>query len=266
MLTTNLKKIESFLPVFTGFYNTIFEPDEDIVIESPFTYSDYEFDYETYKNDIIKECIFGISDKLEEFNIFGIKIKYQLLSSPKYYNFSNDKIFVEYKLNKKAINSINEYLNKYKKEFAKYIKDNYTSYDGFMSFYSNDIEVWETEYLKDKNKLEHCFGAILQFIFKNEGYSDNDLYIDYCNGIYLYGELIAGFDNAKDYIETYAKDNYINKDIDIITNEIKDYFEVNYKDFSDTDSFLDYFNLKQIKDIVLNIFNSIDKHTLKFNF
>lgn len=34
-------KIESYLPVFPGFYETIFQPDEELSIEDGKTYDDY---------------------------------------------------------------------------------------------------------------------------------------------------------------------------------------------------------------------------------
>lgn len=63
MLNKTNKIIESFLPVFCGFYNTIFEPDESNIIEDPFTYDNYEFEYDTYRTyriDIAKACVNGI--------------------------------------------------------------------------------------------------------------------------------------------------------------------------------------------------------------
>ena len=56
------------------------------------------------------------------------------------------------------------------------MKDNFTSYDGFWSFYSNDITVWFEEYLKDEKKLETLFGSVLQFVANIEEITPDDIY------------------------------------------------------------------------------------------
>jgi hypothetical protein len=187
----NLKFIESFLPVFTGFYGTVFEANEDMVIEEPYSYDDYKFDYRGYEKDCGIKCTKVIQDKLNEIGKFGVKIEYQNTSSPREYNFTNDSINVKFILSKGTTKKIEKYLSKNAATFAEYIKKHYTSRDGFMSFYSNDAKVWLNEYLNDEKKLEHCFGTILEFIFDNEGYTDYNLYEDIADSVYLSGELIA---------------------------------------------------------------------------
>lgn len=49
--------IEGYLPVFPGFYNTLFQADEEQVIEDPYTYDDYDFDYKQYHQDVAKEAV-----------------------------------------------------------------------------------------------------------------------------------------------------------------------------------------------------------------
>lgn len=264
MLNKTNKIIESFLPVFPGFYNTIFEPNEDMVIESPFTYDNYKFFYDEYREKIAKACVNGISEALKEFGIKGVKIEYERIKSPREYNFDTDAIYVKYKLTVKAIQSINKYLKTNKEAFANYIKERYTSRDGFMSWYSNDINDWEG-YLVDYGKLKHCFGAVLEFICRNENFTTNDLY-NTCEGIYLEGELNNGTGEINDHIIGYTNDNYKNGDVQTITNKLVEYFDENYGGFFTVNRFerisIDFLTPKYIKDIVLNIFNSIEKNTL----
>ncbi len=262
MLTKTNKTIESFLPVFCGFYNSIFEPSEDMVIEEPFTFDNYEFFYSDYRNEIARACVNGIEKQLTEYGIKGVKIKYQTINSPKEYNFYTDAIHVEYKLTLKAIASINEYLKKNKEAFDKYIVDHYTSRDGFMSSWSNNVDVWLTEYLTDAKDLRHCFGAVLQFIFENEDYTYNNLYEDYCTSINLEGSLVNGVGETNDYIENFANENYKRKDIESITTELVNYFDENWRDFFYRDINDTFLTPEYIKGIVYRIFNNIDKHTL----
>ncbi len=265
MLNKTNKIIESFLPVFCGFYNTIFEPDESNIIEDPFTYDNYTFDYDEYYKDIALQCVYGIERELKNYNITGVKIKYQCINSPKYYNFETDAIHVEYKLTLKGIASINSYLKKNKKAFAKDLKETYTSRDGFMSGWSNDVDTWLNDYLTDAKDLRHCLGAVLEFIFHNEGYDYQNLYEDYCSSVYLEGSLVNGVGEINDFIEKYTNENYQTKDVTTITNELDNHFETDYTNRIGEyqPEFLTY---SYIKNIVKRVFNGIEENTLTLEF
>jgi hypothetical protein len=188
------KNIESFLPVFNGFYGTHFEPDEESTIESPYTWDDYEFDYVGYRTNVSLACCDAIENKLNDIGIKGVTIKYQNLSSPREYNFANDSINVKYKLTDTAVKAINSYLIDNKEAFTTYIKNRYTSRDGFMSWHSNDANDWLNDKLSDKKELSHAFGAVLEFIFENEGYEAYNLYEDITDigDVWLNGWLKEG--------------------------------------------------------------------------
>tara|TARA_R100000655_G_scaffold30302_1_gene61108 strand:- start:1407 stop:1916 length:510 start_codon:yes stop_codon:yes gene_type:complete len=158
-------KIKTQLPIFTGFYNTIFEIDlmfEDIEdIES--------IDYKKYENDISNQLCEIVENQLSNF----IKdIEFIKVDSPKYYNYSNDTIDCIITPKKQAILS---YIKQNYNNWCKYLKDNYTSYDGFISYYSNDpkSEDW------NKNLFdEHQITGLLDFIAKNEDITTETLYYE----------------------------------------------------------------------------------------
>jgi hypothetical protein len=54
------------------------------------------------------------------------------------------------------------YIKQHITDFEKYIKENYTSYDGFMSYYSNDISDW----LKNEYN-DHEIGSMLEFALRS---------------------------------------------------------------------------------------------------
>ena len=265
MLNKTNKTIESFLPVFCGFYETIFSPSEENVIEEPFNFDNYDFYYDDYRNEIARACVNGISKQLAEYGIKGLKIEYQSIHSPKYYNFETDTIHVKYKLTLKCIASINIYLKENKEAFDKYIVRHYTSYDGFMSSWSNNSEVWHNEYLTDAKDLRHCFGAVLEFIFENENFTYTDLFNEYCKGIYLFGSLVNGVGETNDFVETYTNDNYKTKDITTITSELVNHFENDYINrIGETQP--DFLTYNYINDIVNRVFNDIESNTLTIDF
>jgi len=181
--------IESYLPIFQGFYGTIFECDkeEDLIAEDK-TYDDYKWFYKEYHERVAKSCVPSIQDQLVN---FGITIEFQSLYSPREYNFSNDSINVAYTLENDSLDKIVEYIQENREEFDTYVKDNCTSYDGFISFYSNDSDVWLNEYVKrEDGAMETVFGHLLEFILKCEEYNADDLYYDVIGDAYIECELI----------------------------------------------------------------------------
>ena len=177
-----MKTIETYLPVFSGFYCGYFESHIDFLAESEYEYyrdtycedlefDDLEFDYKSFYNDCAECMVFEVRDELVSLG-FVSDIDYQNISSPKYYNFANDSIYVAIKLNDEKITNIMNYLNQNKEEFAEYLKGKYTSCDGFISSYSNDVNDWlNPEALEHSHKL----GSILDFILENEGFEESEL-------------------------------------------------------------------------------------------
>ena len=174
-------EIKSYLPIFNGFYNTIFDASDEMIEENieyhneendtDLNYDDFKWDFKEYHNRIAKACISPIWNELNHLfsNIKSpeINIEFEQLVSPKFYNYSTDSIDVTYKLDWFTFAKIVGYLNENRSDFEQYLIDRYTSRSGFSSFYSNDSEVWFNEYLKqDSDKLEHCFGSILEFVLQ----------------------------------------------------------------------------------------------------
>lgn len=201
-------KINTYLPVFTGFYCTVFEPfNEEIEIEeindhrvkkglTTIGYDDCQFNYKEYEKTVSKECVDAVETKLQETIGKGIEIEFEKLVSPKEYNFANDSINVEISLNKEAQQTIVKILKDNEQEFKTFIKDRYSSCDGFISSHSKYSEEW-IEAIKtfDNDLLSHKLGAVLGFILEIvEEYDDSDLYNDlestfiYCDN---YTELIG---------------------------------------------------------------------------
>ena len=194
-----MKTIETYLPLFSGFYGTYWEGDDKIEQEiehlnelravkglEPIDYDACQFDYKDYEMQVVK----GIAQYLErELVGFVNNITIQGVVSPREYNFYNDSANVVITLSKGNIELINSYLSIHSTEFAAYLKERYTSCSGFISSYPNNIEEFmEGEPLEHKHKL----GAILDFICECEGieeinaYYNVEAYIQVSN----YSELI----------------------------------------------------------------------------
>ena len=177
-----VKSIPTWLPIYSGNYGTIWEdaPNEEREIDwineqraeknlNPIEFDDIEFNYADFYNDLAELITDEIENELKE---FVYSVKFNKLESPREYNFTNDSIHCEIK---PKIKAIREYIESNFDKWSKYLKDNYTSYDGFYSHHSNSSESdeWQIDKAcKDRHKL----GAILNFIGLNEGIDEWDIY------------------------------------------------------------------------------------------
>lgn len=191
----------TYLPVFNGFYETIFQYDDDQQIEyinelrkekklSDIEYEHLDINIKEYENDISKKLCEVLEKKLKK---FVEKIVFENVYNPKEYNFKTDSInCIIYP----KIDNIKEFIYKHQKEFKEYLKANYTSRDGFISGYSDSFEGWKEE-TKDFTCYDangHFLGSILSFICEV-------LEIDNLN---LYYELVENFDYSN-YINNFEE-------------------------------------------------------------
>lgn len=198
-------KIETWLPVFPGFYNTIFEVSEDSEIDDincqrdhnglkPVDFNKVEFDYKEYEDRVAKACINFIENELNHIFKSKIGIEIQKISSPREYNFYNDSIWVIVNISNAFLGELEAYLIKHREAFDKYIIDHYTSHSGFMSSHSNDSEVWLKENFDKLDTNGHYLGSLLQFVCKNEDINQDDMLDEVCSEMYLsatnYHELV----------------------------------------------------------------------------
>ena len=182
-------KVQTFLPVFNGFYNTLFEDILDNAVNNAIeqnntdlVYDDFNFDFTIIKNKICKDAVSKIEEKLNEIGI-NCTINFETLISPREYNFSNDSINIE--INFKKFSQVIEILEQNFDSFTQYIKDNYTSRDGFISNHSRYASDWIKDLREDAENEAHKVGAALDFILQEvDEYKADDLYFDLCENCY----------------------------------------------------------------------------------
>lgn len=169
-------KSETWLPIFSGYYNTIWSPDETHLLwDSNINFEDIEVDYESY----YKYTAIDIVDAVETaLSPFVKSITFQKVTPPKYYNFGNDSIDVQVEYYPEQLK---KYCAEFRAELQVYLEDKYTSRDGFMSAFSNKVEDWEgsTKFFTDfssESKGHHTLGAILDFILYNEDIREEEIF------------------------------------------------------------------------------------------
>lgn len=203
-MKTKNEHIKTWLPVFPGFYDTIFQADETNEIYSinealkelnkPIIedFNKFVFDYKEYKERVSKECCSYIENELKRLKIVN-SITFEKLVSPKEYNFTNDAIYCIIELTNENKKNIIKYISENEKLFNEYLSKEYTSYDGFISSYPNYYFGWVelTKNFTDYSN-SHILGSILQFICDIEDINEENMY-DKCEKFLTctnYDELI----------------------------------------------------------------------------
>lgn len=175
---------KTWLPIFPGFYETGYIDEDQIDFcmdmflegdadeaELPFDLVKYiackydlwpEFRYREYEDAAAKQCCEWVEEKLQRiFDDDQIKVEFEKVSSPQYYNFKNDSIDCKITID---LDKVMEYVKANSEDFKKYLEETYTSCDGFHSYYSNEIGDW----LDPENwNLTHQVGAVLDFVIQD---------------------------------------------------------------------------------------------------
>ena len=110
-----------------------------------------------------------LSGQLERESGGVVSLTYESMQSPREYNFATDRVFVHITL------QAAEYMlkNTDKKTLADLVHDRFSSRDGFISFYSNDVADWLATPLSnwDCNQLEALLSA---YMYTTQIVSEND--------------------------------------------------------------------------------------------
>jgi hypothetical protein len=164
--------METTVP-FMGFYNSIHDSQLDFALESMFS-DDRGHVYpklleEAFDSVNWKACHDGYAKQFTEaFSChYRIDLKFKLLSSPKYYNFETDRIICE--IDESEVLRLWSEIDRDK--LQEKIRKNFTSYDGFCSFYPNDLDRWAEDVTEwDHNQL----GALIAcYIESHEDYRED---------------------------------------------------------------------------------------------
>lgn len=162
----NLKLNTNLIPIFSGTYENIWEP-EEINDDGESLPLDYE------QKDLLSS-IAGVYQENEEAicKTFGIsfikKIHFTGKSwSPREYNFNTDQLDFIVTIDKRLMLETLAKLNG-NEEFEKYLHEHFTSYDGFMSFTPNNYKELSEEILGEHDDYIQAVSALIRFLAKDE--------------------------------------------------------------------------------------------------
>lgn len=113
-----------------------------------------------------------LKEEIKEYCPFPLDMEYESIASPREYNFETDRLFVEIPYDQ--LRRMYIHVQKHcRSTFESIMRKRFTSRDGFISFYSNDIDEWTLKPLKeyDHNELGTVLSAYI------EHYIDEDTFV-----------------------------------------------------------------------------------------
>lgn len=125
----------------------------------------------TYDNMVAKKWCELLWDNIQRWNLSHIitSMEYDHLWSPAYYNFATDRLNLRLTAN---WDNLEEYIQYNLEDFEQYLLDNWTSYDGFLSYVPNDYDR-----LKASNRYRTiCVEYLLYEMMKAEENDDDNFY------------------------------------------------------------------------------------------
>lgn len=233
---TNYVDLESTAPLFPGFYNSHIEFDEGNMEWTLFNnpdeidkelkeyildnYSAFT-DYTMYQDDISKIWFDTIMQKIKETKDFGLchlikKAEFKELDIPREFNFNTDRAFGVYTVDFNGLLKV--FINH--DNTAKYLKDNFTSYDGFWSHTPNNVSCW-TEWAYKNAELS--IGVMVEFLLgeSQEVNENSNLTDDITNATM---EAFSSNNSTSEYIDYKAFAKNINESDELKLTEELDGF------------------------------------------
>lgn len=148
--------------LFPGFYNSVLF-NEGLLNDAISYYGDPDHDYDLtdvdgYCKAVCKKIVDDVYSNLVDDVIKSIKFAYVV--SPEYYNFDTDKLNLELELDRDALEVYIFKTNA--EEFDVYLAENFTSYDGFISYIANNLHEFRNQYLTE-GKSGRALDIMLDF-------------------------------------------------------------------------------------------------------
>ena len=168
---------------FEGFYCSIWSPDDDIYyygLENGFEEDeDFTFDYKGYYKAICEEYTEVWEGWMQQYIHEDIKLDFLQVWQPRFYNYVNDACEVRISLTRQAKKAIIEKIINHRDKIAGWIRDNHSNADGFLTFWSNDIDDWggwvlfNTNAYHQASYLAYMLYYIVKAELEAEGYTDD---------------------------------------------------------------------------------------------
>ena len=190
-------QLEINFPLFEGFYNSYLDLSENIEVGEGEEYSMTEeqfdnIDWNSTNENVSKFYLNYFKDELSDFfkSIGVLSLEFIKVDSPKYYNYSTDKLVCNIEIDKNVF--VHELRKHDFDNWEQFLKDNFTSYDGFISFYPNTTMEWDELINEEIENGNIIIETLLKF------------YLEQNDGFYEIKENLLGykiFENTFEFLE-----------------------------------------------------------------
>ena len=163
--------------IFMGFYESpLFNSDTEYYMneymnEDEEVKKEFEIDYIPYCNAVCEYATDLLSEYCTDNEIIK-SMEYKSMYSPQYYNYSTDKLNIIIDVN---LTKLKKFIKDNKEDFNQYLKDNFTSYDGFCSFIANNYNEFVKDYKEDfcGTDKDRCINVMVEYYILNKIYGTN---------------------------------------------------------------------------------------------
>ena len=105
--------------------------------------AEVDYDFNEFTKATGEACVDSLNDELYSHDVIT-NMDYVGMHSPRYYNYDTDRVLIDVDYNFIKLVKYCKHTNK--DTFTQYLTDNYTSYDGYISFVENSVDGF---FLKD---------------------------------------------------------------------------------------------------------------------
>lgn len=200
------------LPFFCGFYESplynsdilYWETTEDdmeywreLFEDETLTADDLDIDFPRFKEECAKaymEAFFNNADCPK----FIKNMEFSELVSPRYYNYETDKLYVNVEFEEDWRDKVKTFMEENKEWLTKRIGEDWTSYDGFTSFMSNNYDDWRKEFQKDDVDERYICTMIGYMMLLVNDSIYNDLITDTLESFYIMEYIINTKEEKED--------------------------------------------------------------------
>jgi hypothetical protein len=190
---TTLSTFKTFMPIFPGFYNTIWDESDSFIEYETDNETDFRshypeldaapweairanfwdcIDYRPGNLAVAQAALDALPKVLPG---FVRDVKFDEMRSPREYNFYNDAVNCEITVD---VAKVRAFLRENADEWADWLRRRYSSRDGFISFYPTSADEWK-QLTENFSAMDgHYCGAVLEFIASQE-HDDPELELYY---------------------------------------------------------------------------------------
>lgn len=230
-------KVNIELPFFPGFYESDLENGDTAYwaikeeleyyrneCDTPckeLTENDLDFDYKGYEEAVRDGWVDGFRERMPE---MVLSLENVEMTSPKYYNFSTDKLWADIELKDGWEDDVRAFMTENADWLRERIKDDWTSYDGFMSFMSNNFDnlahdededywggkSWYWHLFSGKSDRFECYISVVigYMMYRENKEIRNDLVMYALEDVYA-GSYVFLTDEGKEKVEKGIEDGSV---------------------------------------------------------